>query len=81
MSEFDNKQWILVKQRISKGDLAFEDELAVFDNEQEAKQQLETHRQQVSATWPDFDDYCLKERVVAGATKISAIQNKRRAAS
>lgn len=66
MSESANKQWVLVKHRISKGDLAFEDELAVFDNEQAAKQQLEMHRQQVSATWPDYDDYCIIERVIAG---------------
>lgn len=64
MSESGNKQWVLFKQRISKGDLAFENELAVFTNEQEAKQQLEAYRQKVSPTWPDFDDYCLRERVL-----------------
>ncbi|MDD3149005.1 MAG: hypothetical protein PHD82_17060 [Candidatus Riflebacteria bacterium] len=64
MTEEVKKQWVLLKQRISKGDLMFEEEIQVFDCEKEAHERLEGYRQRVSPAWPDFDDYALREIIV-----------------
>ena len=48
-----------VRRRISKGDVAFEETVATFATEAEAKACRDENRKDPAATprWPDFDEY------------------------
>ena len=64
MSETTRKQWVIVKQRISKGDLIFETDVEIWDEEEKAKNALEFFRRDVSPCWPDWDDYAISVREI-----------------
>ncbi len=61
MADMCAKRWVIYKQRISKGDLVFEDAVQTFASENDARACLEKYREQVSPAWPDWDDYALRE--------------------
>lgn len=63
MTETVKKQWVIYRQRLSKGDMAFEVEEQVFACENEARECFEALRAEVSPCWPDFDDYDLREKI------------------
>lgn len=55
------RQWALIKQRISKGDLCFEETLEVFDDETKARTALADRQKSASGGYPDWDEYTLRE--------------------
>ncbi len=61
------KQWVIVKLRISKGDVYDEVDIETFSDEIEAKQALEKYKNSVSPCWPDFDDYTISVREIPDA--------------
>ena len=49
----------VIRFHLSKGDIAFEETVAVFDTEAEAQACCDEKKQDPAATprWPDYDDY------------------------
>ena len=49
----------VIRFRMSKGDVAFEETVGVFDSEAAAKAFLEEKQKGSSCCWPDWDEYAL----------------------
>jgi len=56
-----NRQWALIKLRLSKGDVCFEETIKVFDDETDARAALAEYQKSASGGYPDWDEYILQE--------------------
>lgn len=59
MAESIPARFRVIRFRMSKGDVAFEETVGVFDSEAEAKAFLEEKQKGASFRWPDWDEYAL----------------------
>ncbi len=59
------KRWVIVRLRISKGDVCGETDIETWDDEEKARNALESYRCKVSPAWPDWDDYDISVRDAA----------------
>ncbi|MBP7635624.1 hypothetical protein KBA41_15755 [Candidatus Ozemobacteraceae bacterium] len=55
------KQWAVIRQKSSKGDLYLEETVEVFDDETLARASLEARQKSAGGTFQEWVDYILRE--------------------